>query len=557
MKVKLNIDETWEAAFSTKLEQDGPWSAWDLYKLAYEIEDQTLISEFEGLQSPKHLADLTPLPHQLEVAKQVVETMNGKAILADEVGLGKTIEAGLILKEYMIRGLVKKVLILVPASLVSQWAMELNQKFYIPAVPQRKSYVWDQCDIVVSSIDTAKRSPHREIVLEQDYDLIIIDEAHKLKNNKTKNYEFVQSLKKKFCLLLTATPIQNRIEEIFNLVSLLKPGHLGNKDYFEKLFSAKKRSLQNDEHLRELVNKVMIRNRRHDTGIEWTKRIVQTIPVEFSPKERELYDAITSFKGNGLHPSSAFSILTLQREACSSREAVYMTLKNMLERQEDPNSALTEHMITPLMELLQQVPQNAKAEKVLELVQKIDDKVIIFTEYRATQLYLQWYLKQHGITSVPFRGGFKRGKKDWMKQLFESHAQVFIATEAGGEGINLQFCHHIINYDLPWNPMRLEQRIGRVHRLGQKHDVHIYNLAIQHTVEEHILKLLYEKINLFERVVGELDDILTKLDLKNIEEHIQDILFHSRSEGEIKIKMENLTSIIQYEDSEEDQHAAN
>jgi SNF2 family DNA or RNA helicase len=301
----------------------------------------------------------------------------------------------------------------------------------------------------------------------------------------------------------------------------------------------------------------MIRNRRHDTGIEWTKRIVQTIPVEFSPKERELYDAITSFKGNGLHPSSAFSILTLQREACSSREAVYMTLKNMLERQEDPNSALTEHMITPLMELLQQVPQNAKAEKVLELVQKIDDKVIIFTEYRATQLYLQWYLKQHGITSVPFRGGFKRGKKDWMKQLFESHAQVFIATEAGGEGINLQFCHHIINYDLPWNPMRLEQRIGRVHRLGQKHDVHIYNLAIQHTVEEHILKLLYEKINLFERVVGELDDILTKLDLKNIEEHIQDILFHSRSEGEIKIKMENLTSIIQYEDSEEDQHAAN
>ncbi|MBT2257021.1 DEAD/DEAH box helicase [Priestia megaterium] len=557
MKVKLNIDETWEAAFSTKLEQDGPWSAWDLYKLAYEIEDQTLISEFEGLQSPKHLADLTPLPHQLEVAKQVVETMNGKAILADEVGLGKTIEAGLILKEYMIRGLVKKVLILVPASLVSQWAMELNQKFYIPAVPQRKSYVWDQCDIVVSSIDTAKRSPHREIVLEQDYDLIIIDEAHKLKNNKTKNYEFVQSLKKKFCLLLTATPIQNRIEEIFNLVSLLKPGHLGNKDYFEKLFSAKKRSLQNDEHLKELVNKVMIRNRRHDTGIEWTKRIVQTIPVEFSPKERELYDAITSFKGNGLHPSSAFSILTLQREACSSREAVYMTLKNMLERQEDPNSALTEHMITPLMELLQQVPQNAKAEKVLELVQKIDDKVIIFTEYRATQLYLQWYLKQHGITSVPFRGGFKRGKKDWMKQLFESHAQVFIATEAGGEGINLQFCHHIINYDLPWNPMRLEQRIGRVHRLGQKHDVHIYNLAIQHTVEEHILKLLYEKINLFERVVGELDDILTKLDLKNIEEHIQDILFHSRSEGEIKIKMENLTSIIQYEDSEEDQHAAN
>ncbi len=128
--------------------------------------------------------------------------------------------------------------------------------------------------------------------------------------------------------------------------------------------------------------------------------------------------------------------------------------------------------------------------------------MIIFTEYRATQLYLQWFLKQHGISSVPFRGGFKRGKKDWMRELFQKHAQVLIATEAGGEGINLQFCHHVINFDLPWNPMRLEQRIGRVHRLGQTEDVHIYNFATKDTVEEHILKLLYEKINLFERVIG-------------------------------------------------------
>ncbi len=123
-------------------------------------------------------------------------------------------------------------------------------------------------------------------------------------------------------------------------------------------------------------------------------------------------------------------------------------------------------------------------------------------------------LQQHGISSVPFRGGFKRGKKDWMKELFQNRAQVLIATEAGGEGINLQFCSHMINYDLPWNPMRLEQRIGRIHRLGQKNDVHIYNLATKHTVEEHILKLLYEKINLFERVIGELDEILTRINMK-------------------------------------------
>ncbi|WP_077618772.1 DEAD/DEAH box helicase [Bacillus sinesaloumensis] len=559
MNVDFEFDQSWQGDFLQRIDDDGPWANWELYKLAYEVEKHQSIPEFEGLQAPKHLPQLTPLPHQLEVAKQVVEKMNGKAILADEVGLGKTIEAGLILKEYMIRGLVKKVLILVPASLVSQWAAELNQKFYIPAVQQKKSYMWEQYDVIVSSIDTAKRSPHREIVYEQDYDLIIIDEAHKLKNNKTKNYEFVQNLKKKFCLLLTATPIQNRIEEIFNLVSLLKPGHLGNQENFEEAFGKKSRSIDDHEHLKELVNKVMIRNRRDDTGIEWTKRKVETVPIEFSETEQDLYDAISNYRSDlSGFSSSMFSILTLQREACSSREAVYFTLKKMLEKKnEDGSAAVPEDMVMGLMKKVEQVTQNSKAEKAVELIKQIDDKVIIFTEYRATQMYLQWYLQQNGISSVPFRGGFKRGKKDWMRELFKGKFQVLIATEAGGEGINLQFCNHIINYDLPWNPMRLEQRIGRIHRLGQEKDVHIYNFATKNTVEEHILKLLYEKINLFERVIGQLDDILTRLDLGNIEDHIQDIMLRSRSEGEMKIKMENLTSILSYEEHDGgEQHAA-
>ncbi|SFA96471.1 MULTISPECIES: DEAD/DEAH box helicase [unclassified Bacillus (in: firmicutes)] len=558
MNVQVNFDSTWQDGFLQKIEQDGPWGNWELYKLAIEVEKHLVIPEFEGLLAPKHLPQLTPLPHQLEVAKQVVENMNGKAILADEVGLGKTIEAGLILKEYMIRGLVKKVLILVPASLVTQWAIELNTKFYIPAVTQRKSYVWDQCDVVVSSIDTAKRSPHREIVNKQDYDLIIIDEAHKLKNNKTKNYEFVQNLKKKFCLLLTATPIQNRIGEIFNLVSLLKPGHLGNEAAFYEKYKKDARSLNDDEHLKELVNKVMIRNRRADTGIEWTKRHVETIPIEFSKEERDLYDSVTNMRNEGgWADSSAFSVMTLQREACSSREAVFYTLKNMLARKENPTPQY-QSQIHNLISKVEAIQSNAKALKALELIKSIDDKVIIFTEYRATQLYLQWYLKQHGISSVPFRGGFKRGKKDWMRELFQKHIQVLIATEAGGEGINLQFCNHIINFDLPWNPMRLEQRIGRIHRLGQEKDVMIYNFAIKDTVEEHVLKLLYEKIQLFEKVIGELDDILTKLEFGNIEDHLVDIFGQSSTEGEMKIKMENLSSMIQFAQDikESETHAA-
>ena len=554
MTVHIEFDDSWQEGFITRMENDGPWSNWELFKLAVEVENHTVIPNFEGLLAPQHLSQLTPLPHQLEVAKQVVENMNGKAILADEVGLGKTIEAGLILKEYMIRGLVKKVLILVPASLVSQWAMELNSKFFIPAVAQRKSYVWEQCDVVISSIDTAKRNPHREIINNQDYDLIIIDEAHKLKNNKTKNYEFVQNLKKKFCLLLTATPIQNRISEIFNLVSLLKPGHLGSETEFYEKYKKDARSLDDHEHLKELVNKVMIRNRRADTGIEWTKRIVETIPIEFSQKENELYQSICSLgdKGEAVNKSQ-FSIMTLQREACSSREAVYFTLKNMLQKEELASPAY-QQKVQHLISQVEKVQSNAKAEKALELIQQINDKVIIFTEYRATQLYLQWFLKQHGISSVPFRGGFKRGKKDWMRELFKNNAQVLIATEAGGEGINLQFCHHIINFDLPWNPMRLEQRIGRIHRLGQVKDVHIYNFAIKGTVEERIMKLLYEKIHLFENVIGELDDILMKLEVGNVEDYLIDIFNYSSSEGEMKIKMDNFTSMIQFAEKMKEGH---
>ncbi|MGD7025192.1 DEAD/DEAH box helicase [Rossellomorea vietnamensis] len=558
MDVEVLFDDSWSMEFDSRIEKDGPWSDWDLFKLAVEVEEHTVIPNFEGLQAPKHLSNLTPLPHQLEVARQVVESMNGKAILADEVGLGKTIEAGLILKEYMIRGLVKKVLILVPASLVSQWAIELNSKFHIPAVAQKKSYVWDQCDIVISSIDTAKRSPHREKVYDQDYDLVIIDEAHKLKNHKTKNYEFVQNLKKKFCLLLTATPIQNRVEEIFHLVSLLKPGHLGNESGFSEKYKKGSRSVGNDAHLKELVNKVMIRNRRSDTGIEWTKRHVKTVLIEFTEQERDLYDSFNVLKGPyDEWVSSSFSLLTLQREACSSREAVFYTLKNMLERQEQPSPVLTQR-VNELMKKVEQVQTNSKAQEALKIIKSVNDKVIIFTEYRATQLYLQWFLKQHGITSVPFRGGFKRGKKDWMRELFKNHAQVLIATEAGGEGINLQFCHHIINFDLPWNPMRLEQRIGRVHRLGQTEDVHIYNFATKNTVEEHILKLLYEKITLFEKVIGQLDDILTKLDFGKFEEHMEDIFTKSRTQGEMKIKMDNLSAMIQFAETmkEEQENAA-
>ena len=190
---------------------------------------------------------------------------------------------------------------------------------------------------------------------------------------------------------------------------------------------------------------------------------------------------------------------------CSRNEATCLTLENKIQNSNDEEGL---EFVHKLMEKLMSLEINSKAEKTYEIISEANDKVIIFTEYRASQIYLQWILHTKGIKSVLFNGKFNKSKRDYMKHLFKEQAQVLIATEAGGEGINLQFCHHVINYDLPWNPMKLEQRIGRVHRLGQEHDVQIYNLAIANTIEQNILDLLQTKIDVFEKVVGELDEIL-------------------------------------------------
>ncbi|MGL4521814.1 MAG: DEAD/DEAH box helicase [Bacilli bacterium] len=541
--VEIRKNDDWRTLFLDRYQQNGQWDNWHLYSLAIQSQKALLVRDFYDLQCLRHLPDLQPHAHQLSVVHQVICEMNGVALLADEVGLGKTIEAGLVLKEYMIRGLVKKVLILVPASLINQWCAELNQKFLIPAIAWRKGYDPNAIDVLVTSLDLAKRAPYDEQIKNMQYDCIIIDEAHKLKNEKTKNYQFVKQLQKKYCLLLTATPVQNQISELFNLVSLLKPGYLGNYSSFKKEYNVRGRDFEHDEILRQLLQKVMIRNRRQETGIQWTARHVENIHLDMKDEERKLYEALHNAKEDW-GESSHFSLLTLLRECCSSREAVYTSLVRWMKKK-----GYDEFSISPrIQNILQCIGENqvhSKAEKVLELVQQINDKVIVFTEYRATQLFLQWYLKQHGISSVPFRGGFKKGKKDWMQQIFQQHAQVFIATEAGGEGINLQFCHHLINYDLPWNPMRLEQRIGRVHRLGQEHDVRIYNLVMKDTIEAHVLTLLHEKIDIFQKSIGDLDRILSNLPKNQIDRELKDIFLHSQSAGEMSIKWNNLTSIAE------------
>jgi SNF2 family DNA or RNA helicase len=545
-QLSIHYNKDWLAEFDERVHGGGPWDDWILYQLAYEAEESRLIPSFEDLQCLNHLGQLKPMTHQIDTAKKVLSEMRGRAILADEVGLGKTIEAGLILKEYMLRGLVKKTLILVPASLVLQWVRELNQKFGIPAVAQKKAYMWANTDIIVASMDTAKRDPHREIVMGLEYDMLIVDEAHKLKNKNTTNYQFVNELRKKYCLLLTATPIQNDLKELYNLITLLKPGQLGGQSHFKSNFVMGKRTPKNEGMLQQELSKVMIRNRRGDGGLEFTKRVVKNIPITLSAEEQALYDGVTQFVRTRYEESkgdlsSMLSLITLQREVCSSRDAVFITLVNLFKKTAEDSPVRPR--IWELVELIRSIGTNTKADVALDLVEKIGEKVIIFTEYRASQEYLLTHLKQRKIIAVPYRGGMNRGKKDWMMDLFRGRAQVLVATEAGGEGINLQFCHNMINFDLPWNPMRVEQRIGRVHRLGQTEDVKIYNLSTRNTIEEHILSLLHEKINMFEKVIGQLDTILERFDKKkSLETSLFRAVMESRSDEDIRRKLDELGS---------------
>ncbi|PTM58469.1 DEAD/DEAH box helicase [Desmospora activa] len=550
--IPIRMDRRWLETFIKQAETDSEWSTWERYQLAMEAAEAERIPEFDTLRCLSHIQGFTPMPHQVETARRVLGEMRGRAILADEVGLGKTIEAGLILKEYMVRGLVSKALILVPSSLVLQWTRELNQKFQIPAAAQKKAWMWDQYDILVASIDTAKRDPHREKVLSRHYDLLIVDEAHKLKNRKTKNWQFVNQIQKKYSLLLTATPVQNDLPELYNLVTLLKPGHLGQQNNFSASYVAGKRKAKNEEQLREEVRRVMIRNKRSDGRIGFTNRQVRTVPITLSAEERALYEGITSFvrerwrSGGGNVMKNPLALITLQREVCSSRDAAFHTLFKLFQKGEGHKQQLTPE-VEQLVDLLRAVKHQTKIDKTVELIQSIADKVIVFTEYRATQDMLLRTLRAKGMIAVPYRGGFQRNKKDWMMELFRTRAQVMVATEAGGEGINLQFCHHIINYDLPWNPMRVEQRIGRVHRLGQEQDVIIHNFATENTIEEHILWLLHEKIDLFRTVIGDLEDILERLDGKEeMEENLMRIMLEAKDDQEIRSRLNQLGEQFQH-----------
>jgi SNF2 family DNA or RNA helicase len=528
--------------------------------------------------------------HQIDAALRALHQMRGRALLADEVGLGKTIEAGIVMKELIQRGLARTVLVLTPSSLTEQWREELQTKFHesftVMETPAQWQAVRDaEAGRWIVSLDRAKLDTHSEAVLGREYDLLIVDEAHKLKNRATRAWQFVNKVRKRYVLMLTATPVQNDLMELYSLITILSPGQLGTVRAFRRHFveHADARHPKNAASLRRLLNDVMIRNRRSKVDIRFPKRQAAVYHLELSQPEWMLYDDVTDyirrrFKDRDSDKHLRLTLMTLQKELSSSPQALAGTLRKMVADRAHGDNVRAE--LQRFLELAESIPTSRKLRAVREILARYPGKFLIFTEYRQTQEAILADLETQGISAVAFHGGldirqkeeaiaaFRGGlpaqsaglrddappallhKHTWAakgtgKQPAKRDVRVLVSTESGAEGRNLQFCHQLINYDLPWNPMRVEQRIGRLHRLGQEQDVTIFNLSCNETIESHVIDLLARKIRMFELVIGELDLILGNLEgNRSFEDLLREAWETATDDEDLATRIHNLGDLL-------------
>lgn len=545
------------------------------------------------------LSGVKPLPHQLEAVYQhILPQVRLRFLLADDPGAGKTIMAGLLLKELKLRNVIEKILILAPAPLTIQWQDELKSKFsetfeivnsYL-VKNQLAGNPWERFRQCISSIDFAKRDEVLPGILQVDWDLVIIDEAHKCSARtqgddlrRTGRYKVAEALSQhtERILLLTATPHQGNVDQFHNFLKLIDP-----EQFISESINPQILRLENNpwflrrikEELKDFQGRKLFKERH-----------AQTIPFELSSEEKCLYDQVTGYinrylgKTSGRKQASvALARTVLQRRLASSLHAIYSSLQKRYDRLEKLLSELEkmtyEEQIKRLRELGRLVdseldPDDYEEEDLDDIasdstvVEEIDDlrdelqalkqlvklteqtitignetklnalkncleksefdelkssnqgKLLIFTEHRDTLNYLRNNLQKWGYTVCEIHGGMNVLQRKESQRDFQFNKQICLATEAAGEGINLQFCRLMINYDIPWNPNRLEQRMGRIHRIGQPSDVYIFNFVSILTVEGKVLGKLLKKLEDIRLAMGDkvFDVIGQILQLNNIQ----------------------------------------
>lgn len=539
--------------------REHPPGPLELYQIRLDAEKLRLSQGFDQLICLEDIA-VEHYEHQLETALTALQQMRGRALLADEVGLGKTIEAGIVMKELIERGLARTILVLTPASLTEQWREELSAKFREAFTVMNRPQQWDEARGAesgrwLSSLDRAKMKAYSDRILARDYDLLIVDEAHKLKNRSTQAWKFVNQIRKRYVLMLTATPVQNDLMELYSLITILSPGQLGTVRGFRRHFleQADPRQPKNATALRRLLNDVMIRNRRSSVDVTFPRRRAAIYHLSLAEAEWQLYAAVTDYiRRRFRDPESdkhlRLTLITLQKELCSSPQAVAHTLAKMADDRAYSDPVRGE--LNSFLALARSIPVGRKLHAVQEILAKFPGKFLIFTEYRRTLETIVEQLDGWGIRAAAFHGGLNISQKEAAVERFRTDeadggVRVLVSTESGAEGRNLQFCHQLINYDLPWNPMRVEQRIGRLHRLGQEQDVTIFNLSCHETIEAYIVDLLARKIRMFELVIGELDLILGGLDgADSFEDLLRQAWAEADSEDDLHQRIEAVGDLL-------------
>lgn len=625
---------------------------------AYELTKKHSSDTIEKLIPILQDAQVDLNPHQVEAALFAFKSPLSKgAILADEVGLGKTIEAGIVLSQNWAERR-RRILIITPSSLRKQWSLELMDKFFLPTeILESKSFndkiklgsknPFVDDNIIITSYNFTKSKA--EYIKAVSWDLVVIDEAHRLRNVYRNDNKIAKAIKDatEHCkkLLLTATPLQNSLLELYGLVSFIDEHTFGDLLSFKSQFSRiedNEQELFND--LKSRLSPICCRTLRRQVleYINYTNRI--SITQEFIPTENEhrLYEMVSQYLTRyNLYalPVSQRQLITLilRKLLASSSFAIEGTLASLIERLEAmlKNAKLVKNPKRPFLcealediytteeidELIYEeydenielaykdydniyeeinelksfkalagsIAHNAKADALLTALDKgfyklkelgAAQKAVIFTESRRTQDYLYRWLSQNGYEGklVLFNGtnNDEQSKKiyiNWygihkdsdrvtgsktadMRQAlvdhFKEHSQILIATEAAAEGINLQFCSLVVNYDLPWNPMRIEQRIGRCHRYGQKFDVVVINfLNKKNEADQRIYELLTFKFKLFDGVFGASDEVLGIIESGvDFEKRIANIYQSCRKEEDIKTAFDLLQTELEQQISE-------
>ncbi len=572
---------------------------------------------------------IDPLPHQIEaVYGYVLKLPRIRFLIADDPGAGKTIMAGLIIKELKLRNLAKRILIVAPGHLKDQWCRELKDRFKENFIPVNRSLIdslygeniWQRENQLIASMDFVKQEDILPSISATHFDLIIVDEAHKMsayrygdKLERTDRYRLGEILSRitEHLLFLTATPHKGNPENFQLFIDLLEPGFFATSQMLKDSIDNKENPLfirRIKEDLKDFEGKPLFLPRHVNT-------ISFNLGVD-SPEEKELYKELSKYVENQYNVALqkdgkrnvAFAIVILQRRFASSIYALMCSLERRKKRleellnkvQSNKKELVTVSDIDEIEELSEEerwkeeelwetlsVAENreelkeeirtlehliAKAKAIIhaekeyklkelkntlnELTGKFNDpkdrKILIFTESRDTLEYLYKKVSQWGYSANTIYGGMNLEERVKAESIFKNETDIMVATEAAGEGINLQFCHMMINYDIPWNPNRLEQRMGRIHRYGQQKEVYIYNLVAEDTREGKVLKKLFDKLNEIKSalgndkvfdVVGEvfagkslsqllieaaansrsLDDILNEIEIKVDEEYISKI----------------------------------